>query len=140
MKRTALVAFLAMLTLGTAHATEQDLSVDPEDDLIEEELQQELEQSQGQPIETLKQAMDALELRNDLLDVLLDKEELTEGDIAIIQQLTETIESALAKIDEELDTMRDHVQEVSAGADNQEPERIRENGEAYLERIRTLME
>lgn len=140
MKRSALVVFLAMLTLGFAHAEEQDLSVDADDDMIEAELKQELAQTQGQDIETLQQAVDALELRNDLLDVLLDKEELTDGDLAIINQLTETIEHALAKVEEEVGTMRERVQEVRAGVESQGQEGIRESGSEYLDQVRTLMQ
>ncbi len=139
MKRAALIPFLALLALGV-HASEQELDVDAADDKVEAELKEELEQSQGQSVETLQDAVDALELRNDLLDVLLTKEELTEGDIAIVQQLTETIENALAKIDEALDAMSDQVQEVKAGAESTDAERIRENGKAYLEKYRTLRE
>ncbi|WP_104203287.1 DUF6746 family protein [Billgrantia saliphila] len=140
MRHALLVPFLALLSLGIVHASEQDLDVDAVDDKIEAELKQELEQTQGQTVETLKDAVDALELRNDLLDVLMKKEELTEGDIAIIQQLTETIENALAKIDEELDNMSDQVQEVKAGAESGDAESIRENGRGYLEKYRTLRE
>ncbi|KAA0010391.1 hypothetical protein F0A17_18190 [Billgrantia pellis] len=139
MKRAALIPFLALLALGV-HASEQERDVDAADDKVEAELKEELEQSQGQSVETLQDAVDALELRNDLLDVLLTKEELTEGDIAIVQQLTETIENALAKIDEALDAMSDQVQEVKAGAESTDVERIRENGKAYLEKYRTLRE
>ncbi|WP_111415459.1 DUF6746 family protein [Billgrantia lactosivorans] len=139
MKRTVLLPCLAVLALGVAHAEAQDASVDPEDDQIESELREELEQTQGQPIETLKQAVDALELRNDLLDVLMDKEELTDGDRAIIQQLTEDIENALAKVEEEVGTMRDRVQEVRASASSQDQD-MRESGKAYLDQIRTLMQ
>ncbi|MBW6392793.1 DUF6746 family protein [Billgrantia antri] len=140
MKRTALIAFLAMLTIGFAHAEEQDLSVNADDNMIESELMQELEQTQGQDIETLQQAVDALELRNDLLDVLMQKETLTDGDLAIIQQLTEDIENALVKVEEEVGTMRERVREVRSSADSQGQEGIRESGREYLDRVRTLMQ
>ncbi|WP_444678643.1 DUF6746 family protein [Halomonas sp. E19] len=132
MKMLLATCLAALLTLGIAHAEEE-----PRDD---DRLIEQLEEAEGQSIDTLKQAVDALELRNDLLDVLLRKQELTNEDMAIIQQLTETIENALAKIDEELDVMRDHVQEVNAGAEGQEQERVRENGREYLDRIKTLMQ
>ncbi|MFW3615296.1 DUF6746 family protein [Billgrantia antri] len=140
MRRSVLIPLLAMLTIGFAHAEEQDLSVDADDDMIESELMQELEQTQGQDIETLQQAVDALELRNDLLDVLMQKETLTDGDLAIIQQLTEDIENALVKVEEEVGTMRERVSEVRASADSQGQEGIRESGREYLDRVRTLMQ
>lgn len=140
MKSSILFPLLAMLTLGFAHAEEQDLSVAADDDMVESELRQELEQTQGKDIETLKQAVDALELRNDLLDVLMTKEELTDGDLAIIQQLTEDIENALAKVEEEVGSMRERVREVRASADSQGQEGVRESGKAYLDQIRTLMQ
>ncbi|MCC5882258.1 MAG: hypothetical protein JJU25_06415 [Halomonas sp.] len=131
MKYVTVTLLAALLTLGLAHAQEER----QEDELVEQ-----LEQSQGQPIDTLKQAVDALELRNDLLEVLISKDELTEGDMAIIQQLTETIDNALVKIEEELGIMREQVQEVNEGAESQEQERIRESGQEYLDRIKTLMQ
>ncbi|QTP57524.1 hypothetical protein HNO53_01555 [Billgrantia antri] len=140
MRRSVLIPLLAMLTIGFAHAEEQDLSVDADDDMIESELMQELEQTQGQDIETLQQAVDALELRNDLLDVLMQKETLTDGDLAIIQQLTEDIENALVKVEEEVGTMRERVREVRASADSQGQEGIRESSREYLDRVRTLMQ
>lgn len=140
MRRSVLIPLLAMLTIGLAHAEEQDLSVDADDDMIESELMQELEQTQGQDIETLQQAVDALELRNDLLDVLMQKETLTDGDLAIIQQLTEDIENALVKVEEEVGTMRERVREVRASADSQGQEGIRKSGREYLDRVRTLMQ
>ncbi|MCE8026868.1 MULTISPECIES: DUF6746 family protein [Halomonadaceae] len=137
MKLLTVALLLALLPLSVAQAQEE---TQEQDQMQEEELVEQLEQAQGQPIDTLKQAVDALELRNDLLEVLLSKNELTEGDMAIIQQLTETMENALTKIDEELGIMREHVQEVRSGADAREQERIRENGQEYLERIKTLMQ
>lgn len=139
MRHRLLIPFLAILAPGVAQAEAQDASVDPADDRIEAELRQELEQAQGQPVETLRQAVDALELRNDLLDVLLAKEELTEGDLAIIQRLTDDIENALAKVEEEVGTMRDRVREVRAGVESQGQARIHESGREYLDRVRTLM-
>lgn len=137
MKHLTVAILLALLPLGAAQAQEE---TQEQEQIQEEELVEQLEQAQGQPIDTLKQAVDALELRNDLLEVLLSKNELTDGDMAIIQQLTETMENALAKIDEELGIMREHVQEVRSAADAREQERIRENGQEYLERIKTLMQ
>jgi formiminotetrahydrofolate cyclodeaminase len=137
MKLLTVALLLALLPLSVAQAQEE---TQKQDQMQEEELVEQLEQAQGQPIDTLKQAVDALELRNDLLEVLLSKNELTEGDMAIIQQLTETMENALTKIDEELGIMREHVQEVRSGADAREQERIHENGQEYLERIKTLMQ
>ncbi|MGR2740753.1 DUF6746 family protein [Billgrantia sp. Q4P2] len=130
--KTTLAALLAiLLTLGLAHA---------EEEALEEDLVEQLEEAQGQPIDTLQQAVDALQLRNDLLDVLMQKEELTDGDLAIIQQLTETIENALAKVEEEVGIMRERVQEVRAGAEKQGQEDIRESGREYLDQVRTLMQ
>lgn len=133
--------FLALLlaslfSFGIAHATDAELGVDEAE--LEPELIEQLEATEGQPIETLKQAVDALALNNDLLEVLLDKPEMTESDLAIIQRLTETIENALHKVDEELDIMIEQVLEVRAGADGQEHERIRDSGQDYLQRIKML--
>lgn len=127
----------SLLSLGVAHATDAELDVEEEE--LSPELIEQLEATEGQSIDTLKQAIDALALNNDLLEVLLDKPELTDSDLSIIQRLTETIENALIKVDEEVDVMHERVLEIRAGADGQEQERIQESGQDYLERIKTLM-
>jgi|SRR5690554_1882168 len=126
----------SLLSFSVAHATDAELGVDEAE--LEPEIIEQLKATEGQPIETLKQAVDALALNNDLLEVLLDKPEMTESDLAIIQRLTETIENALRKIDEEVDIMLEQVLEVRAGVDGQEHERIRDSGQNYLQRIKTL--
>ena len=125
-----------LLSFSVAHATDAELGIDEAE--LEPEIIEQLKATEGQPIETLKQAVDALALNNDLLEVLLDKSEMTESDLAIIQRLTETIENALRKIDEEVDIMLEQVLEVRAGVDGQEHERIRDSGQNYLQRIKTL--
>jgi hypothetical protein len=130
MKTTLVTLFAALLIFGIAHAQEG---------AVQEDLIEQLEERQGQPIDTLRQAVDTLTLHNDLLKALLDKQQLTEVDMAIIKDLTATIEDALAKVDAELGIMREQVKKVRAGADAREQDHIRESGKDYLERIHTLM-
>ncbi|MFQ3789983.1 DUF6746 family protein [Halomonas sp. A29] len=122
MKRIAIALLLTSLTLGAAHAAE------------------ELEDAGGQPAQDLSQAVDYLEIENDRLDALLQKRELTDDDLAIIEQLSETLANALNTVRSEVDTMSERVQEVRSGAADKDHDRVRENGQDYLERIKTLMQ
>ena len=137
MRHFLTLLFASLLSFSAAYATDADLDVEEEE--LDPELIEQLEATEGQPIESLKQAVDALALNNDLLEVLLDKPELTDSDLSIIQRLSETIENALVKVDEEVNIMHERVLEIRAGADGQEPERIHESGQDYLERVKTLM-
>ena len=116
---------VALLTTG-AHAEEEDAPERPR-------------HHTGQTAATLSQAVSNLTNSNDHLSALLAKRDLSDADLEIIHQLTYTLENALARIDEEVATMMDLVEEVHQGSENGERERVRDNGKAYLEAIRPLV-
>ncbi|MDY7116493.1 DUF6746 family protein [Halomonas sp. SSL-5] len=94
----------------------------------------------GESAETLDQAVTHFTETNRKLAELLAQDELSNADLGTIHELTYTLENALAKIDEELDTMAVDLEEVHLGSETLEHERVRTHGDAYLEAAQTLTE
>ncbi|WP_127347936.1 DUF6746 family protein [Pseudidiomarina mangrovi] len=86
----------------------------------------------GQASETLEQALVNLTDYNAKLAAILAKAELTPADMAEIHQLTYTLEVALQKLDDEVDTLKDVLEEVHKGSEMMQFERVRDNGQRYL--------
>ncbi|MGJ7459087.1 DUF6746 family protein [Halomonas sp. RA08-2] len=125
MKRVLLVALCAGLMAGGVHA--------------EEQVEERANHFEGQSADSLSQAVSNLSSTNDHLAALLAKDELSDDDMAIIHQLTYTLEIALARIDQEVNNMATLVEEVHLGSENMEQDRVRVNGLTYLETIRPLV-
>jgi hypothetical protein len=121
MKHFLFTPLLLALLAGPAHAQEAP------------------EEAEGLPAPTLSAAIDNLELENDRLHALLDKEALSEEDHDIIYQLSYTLENALAKIEEEVSATLSRVEELRMGAENREDQPVHEHGRAYLEIMETLL-
>ncbi|MBB3190441.1 DUF6746 family protein [Halomonas cerina] len=94
---------------------------------------------EGQSAETLAEAVSHLSDYNSRLSALLSQPELRDEDLAIIHDLTYTLENALSRIDKEVDAMTASVEEVQQGAQSDDRARVREHGQAYLESIRFLV-
>jgi len=133
MKSVLLVALCAGLMAGGVYAEEQA------EEQTEEQAEERPDHFEGQRADTLSDAVSNLSTNNDHLAALLAKDELSDDDMGIIHQLTYTLENALAKIAEEVDSMAALVEEVHLGSENMERDRVRENGKAYLETIRPLV-
>jgi hypothetical protein len=133
MKRVLLVALCAGLMAGGVYAEENA------EEFAEEHAEERPDHFEGQTADSLSQAVSNLSSNNDHLAALLAKDELSDNDMGIIHQLTYTLENALAKLAEEVDTMAALVEEVHLGSENMERDRVRENGKAYLEAIRPLV-
>ncbi|WP_416138368.1 DUF6746 family protein [Halomonas sp. HK25] len=127
--RVLLVALFAGLMAGGVYAEEN----------AKEHAEERPDHFEGQSADSLSQAVSNLSSTNDHLAALLAKDELSDDDMAIIHQLTYTLENALAKLGEEVDTMADLVEEVHLGSESMERDRVRENGQTYLETIRPLV-
>lgn len=95
---------------------------------------------EGESAESLEQAVTHFTETNRQLAELLAQDELSNADLGTIHELTYTLENALAKIDEELDTMAVDLEEVHLGSETLEQERVRTHGAAYLEAAQTLAE
>lgn len=95
---------------------------------------------EGESAETLDQAVTNFTETNRQLAELLAQEELSNSDLGAIHELTYTLENALAKIDEELETMAVDLEEVHLGSETLDHERVSSHGAAYLEAAQTLTE
>lgn len=95
---------------------------------------------EGEAADSLAAAVTNFTQTNHQLAELLAQDELSDADLGTIHELSYTLENALAKIDEELDTMAVDLEEVHLGSETMEVERVRTHGSAYLEAAQTLME
>lgn len=93
----------------------------------------------GKPSATLAEALANLQEYNQRLSDILDGE-LTPQKMAEIHQLTYTLEVALERIDDEVDTMKDTLEEVHLGSEQMNFERVKVNGVKYLEASNQLVE
>nr|WP_205738404.1 DUF6746 family protein [Halomonas endophytica] len=60
-------------------------------------------------------------------------------DLGTIHELTYTLENALETITEEVEAMAFTLEEVHQGSETGDIERVKSNGEAYLEAAQTLV-
>lgn len=118
---------LAILTTGLLAST------------VHAEEQARPEHFEGQSSETLSEAVSHLSEYNSRLSALLSQQELSDEDLAIVHELTYTLENALARLDKEVDAMAASLEEVHLGSESADRERVRENGQAYLEAIHQLV-
>ncbi|MFY0991214.1 DUF6746 family protein [Halomonas sp. C05BenzN] len=97
------------------------------------------EHFEGEPSDTLAEAVANFSKYNQELADLLARDELTMREIGEIHVLTYTLENALEKISEEVEEMAEVLEEVHLGSETGNVERVRTNGEIYLESARTLI-
>nr|WP_299242475.1 DUF6746 family protein [uncultured Halomonas sp.] len=97
------------------------------------------EHFEGKAANTLDEAVTNVSEANGQLAKLLDQDELSNNDLASIHELSYTLENALEKIEDELDSIAEDLEEVHQGSETNEPERVRTHGAAYLEAARTLI-
>lgn len=93
----------------------------------------------GKPAETMAQAVTNAAEANHELAELLDGE-LSDADLAEVHRLSYTMENALARIHEEVYQLEGTLEEVHQGSEGFDRERVRTNGEAYLEGMAPLVE
>jgi peptidoglycan hydrolase CwlO-like protein len=86
----------------------------------------------GQASETLEQALVNLNKFNAQLASIVAKGQLEPADMAEIHQLTYTLEAALAKLNDEIEELKDVLEEVHKGSEMMQFERVRNNAERYL--------
>lgn len=118
---------IAALTLTTLLATTAGLSVALADE------DQRYEHFKGQPAKNLDQALFNLANFNAKLEDIMAKDELTPNDMATIHQLSYTLENALQRLDEEVDTMQEVLEEVHLASESMDYETVQKQGKVYLE-------
>ncbi|RUO40945.1 hypothetical protein CWE22_01735 [Pseudidiomarina aestuarii] len=90
---------------------------------------------EGEASPTLDAAIENLSVYNAKLQAIIGKSNLTATDMAEIHQLTYTIEVALARLNEEVETMQEQVEVVHLSSERMEFDQVQETGTNYLENI-----
>lgn len=93
---------------------------------------------QPEKSENLQQAIKNLNKYNAMLSELMSGE-LNAQDQAKIHELTYTLEVALERLDDELDSAAEQLEEVHLGSESMDKDRIVENGEKYLHTLQLLL-
>lgn len=97
------------------------------------EDEQRYEHFKGQPAKNLDQALFNLANFNAKLEEIMAKGELSPNDMATIHQLSYTLENALQRLDEEVDTMQEVLEEVHLASESMDYETVKKQGKVYLE-------
>lgn len=92
----------------------------------------------GEPSETLMQAVANFSEYNQKLKAIL-KQDLTQENMGQIHQLSYTLENAIAKMKEEINTMADNLEAVHIASETMDTETTKTKGKAYLETAGTLI-
>ncbi|WP_411358302.1 DUF6746 family protein [Pseudidiomarina salilacus] len=95
--------------------------------------QERYEHFSGQPAKNLDQALFNLKNFNAKMAEIMAKDELTPQDMATIHQLSYTLENALQRLDEEVDTMQEVLEEVHLASESMDYETVQKQGKVYLE-------
>ncbi|MGQ4275754.1 DUF6746 family protein [Pseudidiomarina sp. E22-M8] len=94
---------------------------------------QRYEHFKGQPAKTLDQALFNLASFNEKMTELMADGELTAEDMATVHQLSYTLENALQKLDEEVDTLQEVLEEVHIASETMDYDTVKKQGKIYLE-------
>lgn len=87
----------------------------------------------GQPSKTLEQALFNLANYNAKMADIMAKDELTPSDMATIHQLSYTLENALQKLDDEVDTLQEVLEEVHLASESLDYDTVKKKGKLYLD-------
>lgn len=101
---------------------------------------QRTEHYQPLPSNTLEQAIKNLHSHNAHLQQLLDQPSLSMEDMVKVHELSYTLELALQRLSRVLDDTADVLEEVHLGSETMDNNRVRDNGERYLEVMNTLLQ
>ncbi|CAM5349046.1 DUF6746 family protein [Thauera mechernichensis] len=93
---------------------------------------------EAKPSETLDQAVANFSEYNTKLQAILDGA-VSDGDMADVHQLTYTLETALAKMNEEMGKLAETLEEVHQASEKLDREGVIKHGKAYLETSRKVV-
>lgn len=93
----------------------------------------------GLPAETLEQAIHNFSKYNKKLQTLLNGE-LTLDQMGEIHVLSYTLENALKKIDDEVDELKDTLEEVHKGSEDIDFKTVKESGKKYLDKAQKIIQ
>ncbi len=91
---------------------------------------------QGEPAETIEQALANFSEYNARLATLLEQDELSMADLALVHQLTYTLENALERIEIDLDKLSEALEALHLSSETANIEAARNNAENYLKAAR----
>ena len=92
----------------------------------------------AQPSETLEQAIENFVAYNRKLTEVLERDTLSAADMEEVHQLTYTLETALARINEELGALPVVLERVHKTSEGDNPSALRAVSEVYLEQAELL--
>jgi len=101
-------------------------------------LAEDYEHYEGEPAETLEQAVTNFSKYNNKLDKMLAGE-LTPEAMNEIHQLTYTLENALGKLNEEFADLAERLELVHKASEHADPETVKFEGSVYLEKSRKVI-
>lgn len=94
---------------------------------------------EGLPAESLEQALANLSEYNRKLAALVAQDSLSPRDMHEVHQLTYTLENALEKLQDEVNTLVDVLEEVHVASETSDPETVKRQGAAYLQTMGILI-
>ncbi|BAZ93694.1 hypothetical protein TspCOW1_13240 [Thiohalobacter sp. COW1] len=94
---------------------------------------------EGEPAETLEQAVANFSEYNRRLETILGQGELSSRDLHEIHQITYTLENALERLEEEVEELAEVLEEVHLASENADAETVQSKGRDYLETSRQII-
>lgn len=94
---------------------------------------------QGEPAETLEQAVANFSEYNTRLEGILGQGQLSSADLHEVHQLTYTLENALEKLREETEDLAEVLEEVHVASENADAATVQARGREYLETSRRII-
>lgn len=98
-----------------------------------------IEHFEGEPSETLEEAVKNFSEYNKKLASILEKDELTNQDIVKVHQLTYTLENALSKINDEMEELAETLEEIHLASEKVDTEKVKNKGTSYLNTAQTVI-
>lgn len=98
-----------------------------------------IEHFEGEPSETLEEAVKNFSEYNKKLAFILEKDGLTNQDIVEVHQLTYTLENALAKINDEMEELAETLEELHLASEKADGEKVKNKGTSYLNTAQTVI-
>ncbi|MDZ7668822.1 MAG: DUF6746 family protein [Gammaproteobacteria bacterium] len=97
-----------------------------------------VEHFEGKSAETLSEALENFSAYNDKLAAIVERETLSSEDLLEVHRLTYTLENALGKMREEMQTLAETLETVHLASERAQPDTVRSAGRDYLETARKI--
>ncbi|HSH30206.1 MAG TPA: DUF6746 family protein [Thiohalobacter sp.] len=95
---------------------------------------------EGEPAETLAQAVANFSEYNARLEAILARGELSSADLHEVHRISYTLENALHRLEEELEELAEVLEEVHVASENADAATVMSRGRLYLETSRQVIE